>query len=501
MDCQRAAPTEGPRDGYDPDFCAARGRRWLLVAAILASALGFIDGTVVAIAMPAMRESFDANLIQAQWINNAYMLTLSALILAGGAAADRFGLVRIFGGGIVLFIAASLVCAAAPTAGIMIAARLIQGVGAALMVPGSLALIANSYPPDLRGRAIGIWAAASAVTAALGPLLGGILLTIGGPEMWRLIFAINLPLGLLAVWLLVTWTARDSEPSGAPLDITGAALATLGLLLIAWGLTGSESGAAAEGAAGNRWSLVVVGLAFLAIFVAVEARTRHPMMPLGLFRHRVFSTANLVTFFLYFALSAVLFFLPMTVVAAWGRTEFAASLLFVPLTVAIALMSGPVGAIADRIGAGWPIIGGAMLVSLSFLVLAAATPSMAFWGGVMPAMLLMGVGMGFVVAPLSTAVMVSVPEDTTGIASGVNNAVARIAGLIAVAAMGGFAAARYAAADGPTDFGASTDTSAEHVAAMNSAFQEISLVVAVTSGLSALIALLALRRDQATAAR
>ncbi|MEM1129158.1 MAG: MFS transporter [Pseudomonadota bacterium] len=480
-------------------ICSERARPWILTVAILVSALGFIDGTIVSIAMPAIRESLGASLVQAQWVSNAYLLTLSALILAAGAASDRFGLVRVLVVGVSVFVLASLVCAAAWSAELLIAARLVQGIGAALMIPGSLALIARSYPPETRGRAIGIWAAASAITTALGPLLGGLLLTAAGAETWRLLFAVNIPLGALALWLLLTRTERDTPAEDAPIDVAGVVTAVAALFLVAWALTGQESGSNAEG---NAWLAGLFGLALFGVFILVEARSRHPMMPLGLFRTRIFSVANLVTFGIYFALSAVLFFLPMTIISGWGRSEIEASLVFVPLTIAIAVLSQPVGALSDRIGPGWPIIAGAALVSLSFLGLAVAVPQTAFWSGVVPAMALMGIGMGFVVAPLSTAIMGSVGADKTGIASAINNAVARIAGLVAVAAMGSFIAIRYSAAGGPAAFAAASAAGDAHLTAMNTAFRDVALVVAVMSAASAVITLATLRSGgQDTVAR
>ncbi len=467
------------------DFCPQKRRRYVLVAAILASAMGFIDGTVVAIAVPAIRESLGASLVEIQWINNAYMLALSALILAGGAAGDRFGLRRVFGLGIGVFVAASVACALAPTPATLIFARIVQGVGAALMVPGSLALISKAYPAEERGRAIGIWAAASAMTTALGPILGGALLSLGSPEVWRLIFAINLPVGALALWMLFARVPPDEAVEGARLDWLGAVIATASLGLIAWGLTGAEG----EGAAPPVGHIVLyagLGLAGLGLLIWQERRAVQPMMPLRLFAMPGFSAANLLTFCLYFALSAVLFFLPMTLITAWDLPEAQTGFVFVPLTIAIALGSGPVGALAARTGPG-PLIGvGSALVALAYASLAYGIGWGQFWGHVFPSLCLMGVGMALVVAPLSTAVMGAVTDADAGAASGINNAISRVAGLVAVAAMGGVAGATYLGAGGPLEFGA-PDGTETHARAMEAGFAAVAWVTAALAAAASLI--------------
>ncbi len=487
-------PRSPAASSFSPEFCAARARRRVLAAAILASALGFIDGTIVSIAMPAIRASLEATLVEAQWINNAYMLPLSALILAGGALGDRFGLARIFTLGIGLFILASVASALAPTPEALIAARALKGVGAAMMVPGSLALIYRAYPPDERGRAIGQWAAASAMTTALGPVLGGLLITAAGPDTWRWLFAINLPLGLIAVWLLRGAVNEDAGDPGRGVDWVGAALATLGLGLGAWVLTGL---AGEGGPSPALWGTAATAL--LIAFLGWEARSAHPMMPLSLFASMRFSAANLATFCLYFALSAVLFFLPMTVISSWGVSEAEASIAFLPLTAAVALLSTAMGKRADRHGPG-PMIGaGSALVALAYAGLALTAPLQAYWGAVIPLMCLMGFGMALVVAPLSAAVMGAVGEAQSGAASGVNNAVSRIAGLVAIAAMGAVAAAAYAAAGGPESFGAPASGPAEaaaHAAATTTAFQAIAWATAATSAIAAGIAFFGIRPDQ-----
>ena len=476
-------------------FCPQPQRRFVLVAAILASALGFIDGSVVSIAIPAIRSDIGATFTDAQWISNAYAVTLSALILAGGAAGDNFGLRLTFVVGIGIFIAASLGCALAPGPGSLIAARSVQGVGAAIMVPGSLAIIAKAYPRKERGRAIGIWAASSALTTALGPVIGGLVLSTFGDGVWRLIFAINLPLGAVAVYLLLFKVPADKPAERRNLDLGGAAIATAGLGALAYGLT-SLSGEA--GSTVLPLVLAGAGIIVFAGFLYWERRQREPMVDLSLFRSAAFSGANATTFFLYFALSGILFYLPMLLIAAWGLGEAEAGLIFVPLSLAMAVMSGGMGKLSDRIGPRLPIAGGSIVVAVSFAALAIAVGSgfRDFWLAVFPAMTLMGVGLSLVVSPLSTAVMTSVADEDTGAASGINNAVSRIAGLIAVAAMGGVAAFRYASVLGETagvpGFGEPAslpaDLDAVRLAASDAAFAAVAWTTAALSVLSAAIA-------------
>lgn len=433
---------------FMPGFCAAENRRFILIAAILASALGFIDGTVVAIAMPAMRASLGADLADALWISNGYMLALASLILVGGAAGDRFGTARVFIWGIGVFIAASVACALAPSAEVMIPARVTKGIGAAFMVPASLAIISKSYPAEERGRAIGIWAAASALTTAIGPVIGGALLTWGGPEVWRWLFAINLPFGLLVIYILKTRVSQDRGDTGQSIDAAGAMVCIAGLGLLSWGLIDLNGGGTLAIAK------VVTGIALMLAFGWIETRVAHPMMPMRIWQSAAFLNANLATFGLYFGLSAVLFFLPMVAIVAWDVTEAEVALVFLPLTILIAGLSSRFGALAGRVGAGPLIAAGSGLAALAFLGMALATWAQVFWAGILPSVTVLGLGMAMVVAPLSTAVMGAAGADLAGAASGINNAVSRTAGLIAVAAMGSLAAVIYAQAGGASSFGA-----------------------------------------------
>ncbi|MBV1926760.1 MAG: MFS transporter [Rhodobacteraceae bacterium] len=459
-------------------FCAPESRKFVLVAAILASSMGFIDGSVVAIAMPAIRTTLDASLAQAQWVHNAYMLTLSSLILAGGAMGDRFGLARTFSGGIMLFVAASLVCAIAPTSSFLIGARLVQGIGAAVMVPGSLAIIARAYPRKERGRAIGIWAAASAMTTALGPIIGGLALSIGGPEMWRWIFAVNLVLGALALYLLFGKVLADISQPDTPVDLAGAALATTSLFALAWGLTASQQ---------TEFWLTLATIVF-AMFLWAEHRNAHPMMPLSMFRNRVFSVANLLSFTLYSALNIAFFYMPMTLIAGWGLNEITASAAFAPMSIFMFAFSARMGRLADRFGTAPLLSLGSVCVGVGYGVIALVVPHQLFLQGILPAMCLVGLGMSMIVAPLSAAIMGAVDETQSGIASAINNAVARIAGLVSVAAIGGVITSSYLAAGGTESFGIESDA-VGHAPAMSAAFATAAWVAAGLAAISAIAAL------------
>ncbi|MEM9853846.1 MAG: MFS transporter [Pseudomonadota bacterium] len=474
--------TRAPHNDAALSFCEPAARRKVLIAAILGSSLGFIDSTVVTIALPAMRASLDASLTQAQWFSNAYMLFLSALILAGGALGDRFGLARVFSIGIGAFILASIACAIAPTPEFMIVARALKGVGAALMVPGSLALISRAYPKAERGRAIGIWAAASALTTALGPIVGGLVLTLGGPEFWRFIFAINLPLGLLALVILRRAVKLDQAQADTPVDWIGAALATIGLGALAYGLTDLEA----------IWASAA-GVVTLAVFIWHEARAPHPMMPLHLFADPRFTAANVATFMLYAALGAMLFYLPMAVITAWDVTPIEASAAFAPLSIFISTLSTRVGGLADVYGPEPVIAAGAALVAVSYAIVGFTAPLASFWFATFPAMALAGLGMAFVVAPLSAAVMSAVDDTETGAASGVNNAISRMASLLSIAAFGSLAAWGYGLAGGALSFGAESPDQA-HRAAVSLAFAEIALVAAALAAAAALT--MALMREK-----
>ena len=484
------------------DIAAPQSRRFVLVAAILASSMGFIDGSVISIAIPAIRADLGATLADAQWVSNGYLLFLSALILLGGAAGDRFGLRNMFGLGIAVFVAASIVCALAPTPLVLVIARAVQGAGAAFMVPGSLAIIAKAYPREERGKAIGIWAAASSLTTIAGPIIGGFMLTALGDWSWRLVFAINLPLGLVALALLWFRVAADRPETGRRLDVVGAMLATLALMLIAYGLTGDGS----EGAPPLSHKILWCGggLVLAAIFIIWETRTAAPMLPLRLFANVGFSGANGLTFALYFALGGVMFFLPMTMIGGWGESPATVSLALLPLGICLTALSSFSGKWADRFGPAPLIAAGSLLVAGAFAGLGLTAPMHDVWLAVLPCIILLGLGMGLVVSPLSTAVMTSVGDQDTGVASGVNNAVARVAGLVAVALLGAviapvFDQALGAAAELPIFFGMAAEglnaeEEALRLAATDAAFATLAYVTAALSAVAAAVAWLTLER-------
>ena len=484
------------------DIADPHSRRFVLVAAIVASSMGFIDGSVISIAIPSIRADLGATLADAQWVSNAYLLFLSALTLLGGAAGDRFGLRRTFGLGIALFTVASIACAVAPAPGLLIVARAIQGIGAAFMVPGSLAIIAKAYPKESRGQAIGIWAAASSITSVAGPIIGGLVLTGLGDWSWRLVFAINLPLGLLALALLWFKVAPDRVEAGRRLDVFGAALATVALMFIAYGFTGDGSNSTPPLSHTLLWCGLGVVLAIG--FIVWEARAKWPMLPLRLFANRGFSGANGLTFALYFALGGTMFFLPMTMIGGWRQSPSTVSLTLLPLGIILTALSSFSGKWADRYGPGPLIALGSLIVAVAFVALGATAPLHSPWTAVLPSVALLGLGMGLVVSPLSTAVMTSVEDVDTGVASGVNNAVARVAGLVAVALLGTVVAGVFEqqlgnAAELPIFFGVTTeglsaDEEALRLSATDAAFATVAYVTAALSLVSALIAWVTLER-------
>ncbi len=441
----------------------SRHPRLALWGAILASAMAFADSTVVAIALPKMRLTLGAGLLEVQWFHNAYMLNLTAFILLGGALGDRLGLARVFRLGIVLFLAASLACAFAPTALSLIAARTLQGLGAAIMVPGSLALISTIFPDADRSRAIGVWAAASAMTTALGPILGGLALSFGGPETWRIVFAVNLPLGLCALWFLHHAGLEDRPRTETGLDLVGACLATASLAALAWGLS--------VGAL----HVLAAGTLLLGAFLWHQGKTNAPMMPLSLFANRTFSATNIMSFTLYGALSIIFFFLPMTLIAALDLSEIDASAAFAPMSVFIAALSGRAGRLSDRFGPRVLLVSGCVLVAIGYLTLALVFPTQLYWSRILPAMCLVGLGMSAVVAPLSATLMASVSDGHSGVGSAINNALTRLAGLIFVAALGPVVTLSYGQFGGTQSFGVLAQDPA-HKAAMIQTFVLLSCV-------------------------
>jgi len=403
----------------------------VLTATIIGSGMAFADGSIVTVAIPKMRAALPASLAEMQWVANGYTLVLSAFLLLGGAAGDRYGLRRVYALGIALFAMASAACALSANPTALILARAAQGFGAALMVPGSLALIAAHFPTEARGRAIGVWAAATSIAAAIGPLLGGWLID---HAPWQSIFLINLPFAALGLWIVIRGVTDLPTEGSAGMDWIGALLAVVGLGGVALSLT-----LLGEANAGGRQMAIAsgaVGLAALAGFVVWESRAPAPMLPLRFFRDRRANGVNVLTLLLYFALSGAIFFLPSALIQRDGWTAASAGSIFIGFTVMLAILSRFGGAIADRFGVRIPLTVGPAITAASFAALAPAVVAGDFWMAIAPAMLLMGVGMGITVAPLSTAVMASAPTGQTGVASAINNAVARVAGLFAVASLG-----------------------------------------------------------------
>lgn len=408
----------------------SRTQTYVVWTAILASSMVFADGAIVTVAIPEMRESLQASLSEMQWVTNAYALTLSAFLLLGGAAGDAFGLRKIFMIGIASFGLTSLWCGLSGSSGMLIAARAFQGVGGALLVPGSLALISAHFPPDERGKAIGTWAAASAIAAALGPILGGWLIDIGP---WQAIFWINVPVAALALWLCWKHVPESVRMKGIAMDWLGAILAVTALGLLAYGLTALGERESHRGIAAL---LTLAGVAVLGFFVLHEKRSAAPMMPLDLFHVRAFANVNALTLLLYFALSGALFFLPTVLIEAHGYSAAKAGSVFLPFTIVMAVLSRLGGAMADRFGVRMLLTAGPIVTGLTFALLVPAVSHGSYWFAVAPVMAIMGLGMGITVAPLSTTVMNAVSDERIGVASGINNAISRVAGLIAVAGLG-----------------------------------------------------------------
>lgn len=409
---------------------------WILFSTILASSMAFIDGSALNVALPAIQAELGATGKQLLWIVNAYLLFLSSLILVGGSLGDLFGRRRVFMIGIGVFALASLACGLSPGSGVLIAARAVQGVGGALMVPGSLAIISACVPSGERGRAIGTWSAFTTMTTIVGPVLGGILASAG---LWRGVFFINLPLAALSLVALALRVPETFGEETEELDLVGTLVVTTALAGLTYGaIEAPERGLTAP----LVFLALSAGVGGLLAFVWIESRARSPMVPLGLFRSRTFGGANVVTLLLYGALNVAFFFFSLTLIQAQGYEARQAGFALLPFAVLLTLLSRWAGGLVDRYGARRPLVIGPATTALGFLALGLpglASGASSYWSTYLPGVALIGLGMGLTVAPLTTAVMTSVPQPQVGVASGVNNAIARSAGVIAIAFVGGLA--------------------------------------------------------------
>lgn len=398
---------------------------WVLVATILGSSMDYIDGTVVNVALPSMQRSFSATGTQLQWVVEAYALFLSSLLLTGGSLGDRFGRRKMFLCGVVLFACASLGCGIARHIGELLFARCLQGIGGALLVPNSLALLSGEFEGPARAKAIGTWSGFSAVMTALGPVLGGWLVQHGS---WRWAFFLNLPIAVMTVWVTLAKVPNPESPSQkSPLDTTGAFLVTASLACLTYSLLEWPTGHLASRVCG------VVGLILLAIFVLAERRSRSPLISLQLFLNRNFAGANLLTFLLYGALAATLFYLPLNLIQIQGYTPTQAGAALLPFVFSMFFLSRWAGGLLQRWGARLPLILGPSITALGYLLLARPRVGGSYWMTYFPAIAILGLGMTISVAPLTTVVMNSVDNEHSGMASGTNNAVSQIAALLALA--------------------------------------------------------------------
>lgn len=424
--------------------------RGVLAATILGSGMAMLDGTVVNVALPRIGRDLDAGLTALQWTVNAYTLTLAGLLLLGGSLGDRLGRRRVYVLGVLWFTVASVGCALAPTAGLLIAMRALQGVGAALLTPGSLAILESVFRREDRAAAVGAWSGLGGVATAIGPVLGGVLVGVA-PWGWRLVFLINIPMAVAVVFLAGRFVpeTKDDEATGR-LDVVGAALAAAGLGLTVYALTEGPHRHWPVGLVG----CLVAGVFVLAAFLVVEARGAHPMMPLSLFRSHQFSAANAVTFVVYAALSGAFFLIPVQLQRVSGYSPVEAGSALLPVTFVMLLLSARMGRVATRIGPRIPMTIGPVVAGSGLALLVRVGADASYVADVLPAVFVFALGLSATVAPLTATALASAPARQVGVASAVNNDVARAAGLLAVAVLPGLAGITPAAYRVPAELSA-----------------------------------------------
>ena len=406
----------------------AKRPRLVLAATVLGSAMTFIDATGVNVAMPVLQNDLHASLAGAQWVVESYQLLLASLLLVGGALGDRYGRRRLFMIGVALFSLTSLWCGLAPSIGVLVVARAVQGMAGALLVPESLAIVSASFDDAQRPRAIGLWSSLTSLTVVLGPVLGGWLVDHAS---WRWLFFINLPVGVIALTLAAVGVEESRDPEQARLDLAGVLLVTLGLGAIVYPMVEWS-----HGDHGRLGAILAAGVVLLAVFVWVERRIRSPMLPPELFRSRTFSAANLLTLFLYAALGGAMFFIPFELIDLQGFSATEAGAANLPMVVLLTVLSPLAGKWAAKHGWRWLLVVGPAIAGCGFALFALPGLHADYWTSFFPAAVVLGLGMGITVAPLTTAVMGSAGREHAGIASGVNNAVSRAAGLLAIAFVG-----------------------------------------------------------------
>jgi EmrB/QacA subfamily drug resistance transporter len=411
-------------------------QKWTLLCTILASSLVFIDSTALNVALPALQKDLAITGTELLWVINGYSLFLSALLLVGGSLGDLYGRNKVFLIGLSIFSISSLICGFSQTPLQLIIARMFQGVGGALLTPGSLSILSAQFDSNSRGRAIGLWSTFSALTGVLGPVLGGWLASIG---LWRVIFFLNVPLAIIVFVSMLSKVPESKNIAAEKLDLWGVLLVTLGLAGITYGFI--ESPKFGFGEVRIMSSLIIGGIALIG-FVLVQQKSKHPMMPLNLFKSSTFSGGNLLTLFVYGALGGAMFFLPLNLIQIQGYSEIQAGLAMLPIIISIASISPVMGKFVDRKGVRTPLIIGPMITSAGFFLFSTngiTSGPAVYFETFFPSFLLLGIGMGITVAPLTTAVMGAVSEDNSGIASGINNTVARAAGVLAIALLGAMA--------------------------------------------------------------